>query len=91
MRRTPYDREYLVLLTVLKELRQNVGLSQSELARRAKFHQSDVSKVESGVRQIQYFELRRWLAALDFDIATFDAELEARLQSQGIVKPLRSD
>lgn len=89
MQKSPYRRENKLLAAILKELRVNVGMTQVDLAKLAELRQSDVSKVESGVRQISYLELRRWLVAVDFDMATFDAEFDARMQRSGLARPLR--
>lgn len=79
MQKTIYSRESRLLLKLLKEIRTARGLTQAELAKRAKMLQSDVSKVETGVRRIDFVELRHWLIALDLDMATFVSEFESRL------------
>lgn len=82
MDKSPYDRENKILAETLKQLRLSVGLNQTALAERAGLRQSDVSKVESGVRQVGYLELRRWLGALNCDVGAFDAEFAARLDEE---------
>ena len=89
MQYTPHGRENRILMAILKEWRLNVGLTQIQLSERSGIRQSDVSRIENGARQIGYFELRDWLCALGFDIATFDAELQSRLLRQGITQPLQ--
>ncbi|WP_198084401.1 helix-turn-helix domain-containing protein [Variovorax sp. E3] len=89
-KRSQYARENQLLIAILLELRTNIGMTQVELAKRTGLLQSEVSRVENGRRQVDYFELRRWLAALNLDIGTFDAELSERLERVGITSPLKS-
>ena len=91
MQFTPHARENRILMAILKEWRLDVGLTQVQLSQRAGLRQSDVSRIESGARQIGYFELRDWLCVLGFDIATFDAELQERLLRRGITQPLQAE
>lgn len=86
MQKTIYSRENRLILKLLRELRAARGLTQAELAKRAKMLQSDVSKVETGVRRVDFVELRHWLIALDLDMATFAAEFEARLPGVASVR-----
>jgi transcriptional regulator with XRE-family HTH domain len=79
MQKTIYSRENRLLLKLLKEARTARGLTQAELAKRTKMLQSDISKVETGVRRIDFVELRHWLIALDLDMPAFVAEFESRL------------
>ena len=81
MKRSPYSRENQVMTEILKDWRQAAGLTQNEIGELACLRRSDVTKVETGVRMLSYFELRRWLAALALDIPTFDAEFQDRLES----------
>lgn len=41
--------------------------------------QSDISKVERGVRRLDVLELRVWLKGLEISLASFVNELDARL------------
>ncbi|SCK54331.1 Helix-turn-helix domain-containing protein [Variovorax sp. HW608] len=74
---------------ILKEWRRAAGLTQKQIGELALLRKSDVTKVETGVRMLSYFELRRWLAALALDIPLFDAEFEHRMQ--GPLDPLVHD
>ncbi len=89
MQYSPHARENRILMTILKEWRLDVGLTQVQLSQRSGIRQSDVSRIENGARQIGYFELRDWLCVLGFDVATFDSELQERLLRQGITQPLQ--
>lgn len=88
MQKTIYSRESRLVLKLLKEFRMARGLTQADLAKRTKMLQSDISKVETGVRRVDFVELRHWLIALDLDLATFVAEFETRLPA---VAPARKN
>ncbi len=52
----------------LRELRQTRGLSQEELAFRAKLHRTYVSSAERGARNVALVNLEKLAKALDVDI-----------------------
>ena len=79
MLKTIYSRENRLLLKLLREVRTARGFTQADIAKRMKMRQTDVSKVETGVRRIDFVELRHWLIALDLDMAAFVDEFERRL------------
>ncbi len=66
-------------LNLLRECREASKLSQGELADRLGWRQSDVSKVERGVRRLDVLELRSWLIGLEQPFGSFVAELDERL------------
>nr|WP_316640826.1 helix-turn-helix transcriptional regulator [uncultured Roseateles sp.] len=72
----------------LREERLRVGLTQVELADRLGWPQSTTSKSENGSRQLDVMELRALLGAMVLDLATFIAQLEARLAAN---TPLRHE
>lgn len=88
-RKSPYGRESKVLAALLRDLRINTGLTQVDMSERAKLLQSDVSKIENGVRQVSFLEVRRWVRATDFCLGAFNDELSDRLERSGIRHPLR--
>ena len=88
MQKTIYSRENRLVLKLLKDIRVARGLTQAELAKRTRMLQSDVSKVETGVRRVDFVELRHWLIALDLDMAAFVTEFEARLPEVASVRKM---
>ncbi len=54
-----HNTDYAVLATLLKVLRQEAGLGQTELAQRLGTKQSTVSKMETRERRVDVIELRR--------------------------------
>ena len=81
---TIHSRNYRSLLALLRELREEAGLSQVELARRLRQPQSWVSKVESAERRLDVEELRRMCDALGTDL-----EQVVRLWLTSIKRPDR--
>lgn len=88
MQKTIYSRESRLLLALLKEARIGRGLTQADIAKRTRMRQSDLSKIETGVRRIDFVELRHWLLAMDLDMGAFVDEFEKRLpQEAGFRRP----
>ena len=68
MGQTIHSEDYRALLTLLRRLREEAGLTQVELAERLGRPQSFVSKVEVGERRLDVAELRILTEALGQDI-----------------------
>lgn len=81
MEKSIHSAHYNTALSLLRELRQSVGLRQTDLAVRLGRPQSFVSKVESGERRIDITELRDICLALGIGLEQFVAELESRTSS----------
>lgn len=81
------EREHLALAELLKDLRVEVGLTQEQLAESLQWRQTDVSKVERGVRVLGHVELRHWVSALGIDMFGLEMEFQARLAGLGISTP----
>lgn len=71
MEKTIYTREYGVMLRVLRETREQVPLTQMELASKLNVTQVFISKCESGQRRLDLIELRAWCTAMDVSTADF--------------------
>ena len=59
-----YSEQYQRLCTLLRELRQEAGLTQVDVAQRLDVPQSFVSKYESGERRLDVIELRHVAEAI---------------------------
>jgi transcriptional regulator with XRE-family HTH domain len=70
-----------ILSDLLRELRQDAGLRQQDLAARLGEPQSFVSKYESGERRLDMLELRCICAVLGLSLSDLAQELERRLQA----------
>lgn len=58
MEKTIYSREYNIFLKELRQKREELGITQEELAERLGVTQSFISKCERGERRIDIIELR---------------------------------
>lgn len=65
-----YSAEYQRLCAVLRELRQEAGLTQVQVATRLDVPQSFVSKYETGERRLDVVELRHVAEALGVTVHT---------------------
>jgi len=79
MEKSIYSQEYSLFLELLRNARENKGLTQTEVAERLGQTQSFVSKVERGERRLDIVELRAFCAAIDIGFPTFVARIEKTL------------
>lgn len=75
------------LASIILNKRQQMGLSQEEVARRSKLHRTYISDVERGERNISVESLRRIAAALDMPVwqlvqYTEEAEVQQLVTTQ---------
>lgn len=70
------------LLVLLRGVRVEAGLTQSELASRLSRDQTFVSKYESGERRLDVLELREVCRAIGTDFVTFIRKLDKELRSE---------
>jgi transcriptional regulator with XRE-family HTH domain len=63
-----YSVEYQRLCALLRQLRQEAGLTQVQVAERLEVPQSFVSKYESGERRLDVVELHHVAEAIDVPI-----------------------
>jgi ribosome-binding protein aMBF1 (putative translation factor) len=69
------------LLVLLRGVRVDAGLTQSELASRLGTDQTFISKYESGERRLDIVELREVCRAIGTDFVTFIRKLDKDLGS----------
>jgi transcriptional regulator with XRE-family HTH domain len=67
------------LLRLLKEIRQQHGITQVELAKKLGVPQSFVSKYESGERQLDILELRQICQHIGISFDSFIRQLEEKI------------
>lgn len=80
MEKTLYQREYRILLDLLREARQKANVNQEDLAKGMGMTQSMVSKCERGERRLDVIEVRRWCGILGLPFPTFAQQFESTLQ-----------
>lgn len=71
MPKSIHSSEYDGLKRLLRDVRLEKGLTQSELAARLEVTQSRVSKVEQGERRLDLVELQEWCSALGISLVSF--------------------
>lgn len=71
MKKTRFAKEYKKLAQKLKDTRKKAHIEQVELAARLRKPQSYISKIETGSRHIDIFELKELSQLLKKDINYF--------------------
>jgi transcriptional regulator with XRE-family HTH domain len=74
-----FTREYAVFLSTLRQLREESGRTQTDVAKILKRDQSVVSKCERGERRMDVIELRVYCKAIGMEFEKFIKILEAEL------------
>jgi transcriptional regulator with XRE-family HTH domain len=74
-----YRPENLELASVLRELREATGETQTQFAGRLGRGQTYVSNVELGIKRLDLVEVRDYCAALGIPLATLIAQWEKRI------------
>ena len=69
------------LLALLLRLRKERGVTQAQLSYRIGMAQSDISKVERGIRRLDVLELRTWLLGLNVTLADFASQLDREIEA----------
>lgn len=77
-----HSHEYVVFLKLLRDSRQDAGLSQVSLASKLSETQTFVSKCERGERRLDVIELRTWCHALGVTLPLFLEQLDKELMSK---------
>jgi transcriptional regulator with XRE-family HTH domain len=67
---------------LLREYREQAGLTQVQLAERMGTSQSQIGKTERGERKLDIIELRMFCLAIGIKPADFVGELDRRLSEQ---------
>lgn len=87
MEKSIISTDYRLFLDFLKKTREDVGVTQIQIAKKLKITQSQVSKIERGERRLDFIELRRWLRALKIPVIDFVTGFEAFVKENGKIKP----
>ncbi len=78
--------------TALKAFRGQLGMSQEELAGRARLHRTYVSDIERGVRNVSLESIDKLAKALEIPVSTFFSRLsELRQSGSGTFSTLATD
>lgn len=82
MDKSIYTREYAAVLRLLREARDQAGITQVDLAKKLRQSQSYVSKVERGDRRLDIVQLRTICHVLGLTLAEFVQRLERELSKR---------
>ncbi len=79
MTKALYRQEHQVLIKLLRTIRENANLTQSECSRALGRPQSFMSDVEKGLRRLDIVQLRDLCAVLGYELPRFISEYEEAL------------
>ncbi len=79
MEKSIHTREYAVVLRLVREARQEAGLTQVDLAKKLRLTQSLFSKMERGECRLDIVQLRRICHILGLTLVEFVERLERDL------------
>jgi transcriptional regulator with XRE-family HTH domain len=77
-----YNKDYLDLLSLLREKRIEKGVTQEQLASLMGVNQGFISKIETHERRLDVIELRSICTALGISLSEFIQELETLLTAK---------
>jgi transcriptional regulator with XRE-family HTH domain len=80
MKKTIHSKEYRKLISLLREKRENLDITQLKLASIIETDQTFISKIENSERRIDVIELRTICKALKISFTDFIQELEQNLE-----------
>lgn len=81
MKKSLFSADYAVFLRLLREARDDAGLTQEELGARLGQTQSFVSKCERGERRLDIVEARAFCKALDILFSSFVRRFSGSLEA----------
>ena len=82
MQKSLFSVEYDLFCRLLKQVREETGLSQNQLAKRLNTPQAWLSKVENGHRRVDVIELWRICTGIGIEPAKFMERLTEELRKQ---------
>jgi len=77
VKKTIYSQEQRHFLLLLRQVRQNAGLTQGDFAERLQIPQSRVSNYERGERQMDLMQLRQYCTAVGVALVEFVQRFES--------------
>jgi transcriptional regulator with XRE-family HTH domain len=82
MRKSTHTADYETFCAVLRQVRTEAGLTQTQLAEQLGWTQTQVSKAELGERRLDLVETRWWCRELGISLPDFAARLERELSGR---------
>lgn len=90
MAKTLYRTENTVLRAMLRDAREQAGLTQVDVSKSIGKSQTFLSDVERGVRRLDVIELWEICQAMGVDLPGFVAQFEAELARRRSARPVRA-
>ena len=87
--RSIYTVEHQRLVALLRELRENAGLRQADVAKRLRRPQSFVSKYEAGQRRLDLVELSQLAGVFGLSLFDLVEQFEATRPRRGTTRRTR--
>ncbi|WP_313424917.1 helix-turn-helix domain-containing protein [Stenotrophomonas rhizophila] len=84
MPKTIYRPEYAVLVELVREMRLEAGLTQTDVSSQLGVTQSHLSDVERGTRRLDLIELRDLADVCGVTLGNVVSEFEARLKKRRV-------
>ena len=66
-----YNKEIKAFGKRLKEIRQSKGISQLDLELQSGINRTEISRIENGLKNIEFFTIVKLAAALDIELQSF--------------------
>ncbi len=82
VKKTLYSDEHKIFLALLRQVRQEAELTQTELAKRLRVPQSFVSDYETGSRKLDTLQMRQVCGAIGISLSDFAARLDANIAGE---------
>ena len=79
MKKTLYSDEHKIFLYLLRQVRQEAGLTQAALAEMLQVPQSFVSDYETGSRKLDTLQMRQVCIAMEIRLSDFAARLDENI------------
>jgi transcriptional regulator with XRE-family HTH domain len=86
MPKSIYSEQYRAMLQLLRHVRLQSGIKQTDLVRRMKLDQSSISRIETGDRRLDVIELRNFCAAIGITLPDFISRLEEKLRMEKVAR-----
>lgn len=82
MEKSIYTREYTALIRLVKQARQDAGVTQVQLAKKLRLTQSLYSKMERGECRMDMIQVRKICRILGLSLPQFVERLERELGNE---------
>ncbi len=82
MKKTIHAKKYHIVISLLRELREQKQLTQKGLADIIGSDQTFISKIEIGERRVDIIELRYICEALEIELVEFVKQVEVKINNK---------